>query len=143
MPEVQQRHYECMYILAPTLSDEEVQALAQHMEAAVTATGGRVEGHYEFGRRTFAYRLGGWREGLYRLMYFAGSGETVEEVKHAASADERILRALVVIANPAARYRSDKEATEEKAAAAQPAPAEPAEAGQTEAQPQAEAAEQS
>lgn len=127
--------YECMYIIVPDLADDQVEAAAQEMEEVVTAAGGEIEGHYDWGRRPFAYKIRQWTEGLYRILYFRGTGRVVDEVKHQAQTDERIIRAMVIIAAPDAIYRPSEEAPgaagepeEQPETPAEPEPERPAEA---------------
>ena len=101
--------YECMYILVPTLEDDEIQEVANRIEQAVTEADGEVKGHYDWGRRRFAYKIRQWTEGIYRILYFTSMGPAVDELKQLATSDERIIRAMVVIANPRAIYRPEGE----------------------------------
>ncbi len=118
MPLEGPRLYECMYILVPDLTEEEVQQAAADVERVIQENGGKVTGHYDWGRRTFAYKIRQWREGLYRLVYFEGDGTTVDAVKRHAIMDSRIIRAMVVIAAPDAIYKPEGE--QEEAEQAQP-----------------------
>ena len=125
--------YECMYILVPTLEEDEIQDVAKRIEQAVTEADGEVKGHYDWGRRRFAYKIRQWTEGIYRILYFTSMGPAVDAIKDLATADERIIRAMVVIANPRAIYRpeGEEEAGEE---AGEEMPAEAAEEAEGQAQ---------
>lgn len=108
--------YECMYILDPGLDAAETEAAIRGMHDVVAEFGGTVKHDYDWGRRRFAYKIGPWTEGHYRILYFEGTGEAAYEVKRHGAVDPRIIRTMVVVANPAAIYRPPgEEPVEEEA----------------------------
>ncbi len=136
--------YECMYILVPTLEEDEIEQVAKTIEQTVTEADGEVKGHYDWGRRRFAYKIRQWTEGIYRILYFTSMGPAVDELKRLATSDERIIRAMVVIANPRAIYKPEGEegAEEVEAGEAAEAPAAEQEEAEEQAAESAQQAEQ-
>ncbi|MCX7599153.1 MAG: 30S ribosomal protein S6 [Armatimonadetes bacterium] len=117
--------YECMYILDPRLDGADTEAAIRGLHDVVAEFGGTVKNDYDWGRRRFAYKIGPWTEGQYRIMYFEGTGEVAKQVKRHGVMDARIIRTLVVVANPATMYRPAGEeplAEEAVAEVAGPAP---------------------
>lgn len=143
--------YEAMYILDTSLTDEQIAACEQRLCAGLEAEGATVESIQEFGRRRLAYAIKGHTEGIYRVLYFKGTGAAVDELKHEMSLSEEIIRGVVHVANPKFLIgakpeviaepepeEADEEAAEE---AAQEAPAEAEAPAQAPAEePAAEAA---
>lgn len=125
MPDSNTNLYECMYIVEPTVDADQLEAVIQHIEDSVRAAGGEVKEHYDWGRRTFAFRIRKWTEGLYRLLYFQAPGTILDEIRQNALTDDRIIRLMVVVANPRAIYRpraaAPEVAEEEETQAAEPA----------------------
>ena len=126
--------YECMYILVPTLEEDEIEQVAKTIEQTVTEADGEIKGHYDWGRRRFAYKIRQWTEGIYRILYFTSMGPAVDELKRLATQDERIIRAMVVIANPRAIYKPGGEGEEEEITEAGEAPETAAEASEAAAE---------
>ena len=92
--------YEAMYILDTSLTDEQIAACEQRLCAGLESEGATVESIQEFGRRRLAYPIKGHTEGIYRVLYFRGTGAAVEELKHEMILSEEIIRGVVHVANP-------------------------------------------
>jgi len=103
--------YEAMYILDSSFEDEEIAAIEERIKAGIESTGGQFESVHEFARRRLAYEIKGHRDGIYRVMYFTGTGETVDELKREFNLAEDIVRGTVLVANP--KYMVGKKVAEE------------------------------
>ncbi len=120
--------YEAMYILDASLDDEQVAAATRQLESAVTGAGSEVVADEAFGLRRLAYDIDGHSEGIYKILYFRGSGEAVDELKREFLLLEPVIRGMVVVANPDAIFRTpEPEAPPEEAEAATEAEEAPAE----------------
>ncbi len=143
MPKYEVRLYECMYIIDPTLEEAEVEDVQRGMEENITSLGGEVKAHYDWGRRPLMFRIRRRTEGLYKLLYFEAPGNVVEEFKHTAMSDERVIRMMVVVAQPEAIYRPPGEEEEEVEEGEELSPeAAPAVPAQAEAQVESDEAEE-
>ena len=78
MPNV--RQYELVYIVAPTSSDAEVEALQTEVGELVKEFGGTVENTDLWGRRKLAYEIGRYTEGIYVVQLLNGPGEMISEL---------------------------------------------------------------
>ena len=103
--------YEAMYILDSSFEDEEIAAIEERIKAGIESTGGQFESVHEFARRRLAYEIKGHRDGIYRVMSFTGTGETVDELKREFNLAEDIVRGTVLVANP--KYVVGKKVAEE------------------------------
>lgn len=92
--------YEGMYILQAGLDDAQIQEIEDRLKAGIEALGAVVESTHEYGRRRLAYKIKGHTEGIYRVMYFRGTGEAVEELNREYGMIEQVVRGHVVLANP-------------------------------------------
>ena len=90
------RKYEVMFIVRPDVSEEEAEKIIAQMEGSVTATRGKIEKVEKMGRRKLAYRVSGYREGLYVLFTLEGSGETVKEFERRLKVSDTVLKFLTV-----------------------------------------------
>ncbi|MFW6157097.1 MAG: 30S ribosomal protein S6 [Armatimonadota bacterium] len=133
--------YEAIYILDPSLMDEEVEHICDHFEGVVEEAGGEVLGTRDFRTRRLAYQIDGYTHGTYKLLYFFGTGATVEDIRQEMSIRQPIIRSRVFVANPQAivgGMRTDEEiAAAEAAEAAAAAEAEAARAAEAEAEEEA------
>ena len=90
--------YETMFIMDPTLPEEDVTGMVERVRGVVTTAGGEVESLNVLGRKRLAYEIGGHDEGIYALMYFRGT-EVVPELKREMNLATGIIRYIVVVAN--------------------------------------------
>lgn len=121
--------YEAMYILDARIEEEQRQEAVESLEAHVRAQGGEVVATRDFGRRRLAYEIEGHLEGYYKILYFTGFGDCVDEVKHEMRLLPQVVRGMVVVANP--KFIHDPERQQpvsEVAAEEEPEAEEPTEA---------------
>lgn len=133
--------YEAMYILDTRIEEAEREEAVATLEAHVVAQGGELVGTTrDFGRRRLAYEIDGHVDGIYKILYFKGFGDCVDEVKHEMRLLPQVIRGSVFVANPKAIFDPQGEAkaaeaaeaaaeeTEEEVAGGSEAEAAPAEA---------------
>ena len=90
------RQYELVYIVAPTATDAEVEALQTEVAELVGEFAGAVENTDVWGRRKLAYEIGHHREGIYVVQLLNGPGEMVRELGRRLRVRDQVLRHLTV-----------------------------------------------
>lgn len=90
------RTYEVLYIVRPELSDEEVEKIAQEVEAMALEGGGNVLEKEIWGKRKLAYEVKGCTEGHYVLLRFEGQGDVLPRLSQHFKLSEKIIRDLIV-----------------------------------------------
>jgi small subunit ribosomal protein S6 len=90
------RKYELMFVLAPNMTDEEIDKLIAQLEAVVQATQGEVVSVERMGRRKLAYRFDKFDEGYYVLFTIHGGGELVKEFERRLKVTDSVLRYISV-----------------------------------------------
>lgn len=90
------RLYEIMFIVNPSLPDEEVDKLIAQFEATVTSTHGETQKVEKLGKRKLAYRVGKFWEGYYILFTVKGGGETVKEFERRLKVTDAVIKYLTV-----------------------------------------------
>ena len=90
------REYELVYIVAPTATDEDVEALQTQVAELVTEFGGTVENTDVWGRRKLAYEIGRFTEGIYVVQLLEGPGEMISELGRRLRVRDQVLRHLIV-----------------------------------------------
>ena len=91
-----ERGYELVYIVAPTATDEEVEALQTQVAEIVQEFGGTVENTDLWGRRRLAYEIGGFTEGIYIVQVLDGPGKMISELGRRLRVRDQVLRHLIV-----------------------------------------------
>jgi len=91
-----EREYELVYIVAPTATDEEVEALQTQVAEIVQEFGGTVENTDLWGRRKLAYEIGHFTEGIYVVQVLDGPGTMISELGRRLRVRDQVLRHLIV-----------------------------------------------
>ncbi|MGI5842790.1 MAG: 30S ribosomal protein S6 [Candidatus Xenobium sp.] len=93
------RKYEITYILRPELGEEAIPGLVEKYSQQIVDQGGQVVNVNNWGKRRFAYELGGRMEGYYVVMRFDSESPVAEELRRVMKLSDDVLRSLVVCVN--------------------------------------------
>jgi small subunit ribosomal protein S6 len=88
--------YELIFIIAPTLEDEALQAQVDSVANRVTTLGGEVSKIDIWGRRRLAYPIKKFHDGLYVLFNMQMPPEAINELERGLKLSEEVIRHLVV-----------------------------------------------
>lgn len=130
------RTYEVMYIVDPETPVDKIEKLNEAVGSLVEKEGGTVVRLDDIGQRTLAYPIKKRLEGHYVLFEIDGSGQEIMELERRMRVNDMIMRYITVRVDEdrkkADKMRAKREkrvsqrarfrATEESAAAAEPAP---------------------
>jgi small subunit ribosomal protein S6 len=110
------RTYELLFIIRPTLSDQDVDALIEQVKGHITNLGFTVTKANKLGRRHLAYEIDRLREGTYMLFTFDGDGAGLVELDRRLRVTDSVLRHSVIrIDQDAKRAERLKQKRAEKA----------------------------
>ena len=87
-------NYEAVYILNPSLSEEQIAALVAKFKAVVEANG-TVSEVDEWGKRRLAYPIEDLAEGYYVLMNFEAKPDFPAELDRVMKITDGIMRCLI------------------------------------------------
>jgi len=90
------RRYEIMFIVDPSLPEEDIDQLNSEVEKLVRDGGGEVESIEKVGRRRLAYEVDRRTDGFYVLFTVAADGDIVREVERRFRVLDQVLRYLTV-----------------------------------------------
>lgn len=89
------RKYECVYIISPTLEEEQVKAMVERFNNLVSQNG-ELESTEEWGKKKLAYEVQDQKEGYYVLMNFSANPDFPAELERNFKITEEVLKYLVV-----------------------------------------------
>lgn len=124
--------YEAVFIIDPTLSDEQTTAIVDKYKAVIERTGGVANDIDVWESKRLMYNVKGFREGRYVVVNFEGESTAKDELDRIFRISDDVLRFLIIKQDPRAdKYPSktraaenDRRSAEQAArAAANPAPA--------------------
>lgn len=97
------KHYETMFIIKPTLTDEETQAQIELVKSNIEKNGGEIVSVDDMGTRPLAYEIKKNKRGYYYVIYFKTPGESILELERNYRINENILRFIFI------KYENKKE----------------------------------
>lgn len=95
--------YETMFILKPTLVEEEIKSRIDFFKEVITKNGGEIETCLDMGMRNLAYEIKKNKRGYYFVIYFKAQANLILELERNYRINEEILRFIVL------KYESKKE----------------------------------
>jgi small subunit ribosomal protein S6 len=84
--------YEILLLLDPELAEEKQAELVGRLRALIEQGEGTFERHDVWGRRRLAYPIDKKEEGVYHLLSFTASPETLDELSRVLKIDDDVLR---------------------------------------------------
>jgi len=99
------KHYETMFILKPTLTEEETVAQIEGIKAIIEKNGGEIAAVENFGTRELAYEIEKCKRGYYYVIYFRGNPAGIAEIERNYRINENVIRFIFI------KYDSKKEVT--------------------------------
>ncbi|MGJ0148468.1 30S ribosomal protein S6 [Campylobacter lari] len=97
------RHYEVLFILKPTLTEEEVSAKLEFVKEVLTKNGAEIESVVPMGTRKLAYKIKKYERGTYFVVYFKAPTNLIAELERVLRITEEVIRFLIV------KYENKKE----------------------------------
>lgn len=97
------KHYEVLFIVKPTLTEDEAKQKVDFVKEIIAKNGGEVASVVEMGTRKLAYPIKKYERGTYFVVYFVAPPKLIEELIRNIRYNEDIIRFLVV------KYDSKKE----------------------------------
>ncbi|BDQ26371.1 30S ribosomal protein S6 [Helicobacter heilmannii] len=97
------KHYETMFILKPTLVEEELKSKIAFYQEVITNQGGVIANTLDMGARHLAYEIQKHKRGYYFVIYFQAEPAAVLELERLYRINEDVLRFIIL------KYENKKE----------------------------------
>lgn len=90
------RNYEIMFIVRPTLSEEEIKGVARNFEEILTNNGAKINDVREMGQRELAYEIKDFKTGYYYVLKVSASDDkAINEFDRLAKNSSNMIRHLI------------------------------------------------
>lgn len=86
--------YEILLMLDPDLAEEKQAEVVQRTRDLIEQGGGTFERQDVWGRRKLAYPIDHKEEGVYHLLSFSATSETLDEISRVLKIDDGVMRHL-------------------------------------------------
>ena len=103
----EKRTYEVIFIIDPTVGDDEVMKLSETVQKIITTQGGTITKTEVMGKRQLAYEINHKKDGTYVLLEVEGSGAEIAELERRMRVNDQILRYMTIRVDED-RRRADK-----------------------------------
>lgn len=90
------RHYETMFIVKPTLTEEETKAQIDGVKSRIEKNGGEIVAYDDMGTRNLAFEIEKNKRGYYYVIYFKAPSDSIKELERTYKVNENILRFIFV-----------------------------------------------
>lgn len=111
--------YESIYILRPSLSDEEAAAAKNKIEGIIKENAGKILDDEKWGKRKLAYEVAKERYGFYILIHFESEAKLIAELERNYKLMGDVMKYIIIRLNKKelAKWEADKKEkkVEEKA----------------------------
>ena len=84
------KHYETMFIVKPTLVEEEIKQKIDFYKDAITKNGGNIQTCLDMGMRNLAYEIKKHKRGYYFVIYFTAEPKSILELERLYRINEDI-----------------------------------------------------
>lgn len=92
--------YETIFIVKPSLNDEEVSKTIEKIKGIIQRGGGEVVVAENWGKKKLAYEVRKEKKGTYIIVHFKGTGATVSELERNYRLDESIIKFISIKIEP-------------------------------------------
>ncbi len=90
------RNYEIMFIVKPTLSEDETKKVVESFGKVLTDNGAKITDQKEMGQRELAYEIKKFKSGYYYLYFVeASNDEAINEFDRLAGISSDVIRHLI------------------------------------------------
>ena len=91
-----QKCYETIFIMRPTLNDQEIAELIENYRAILAREGAEILYQADLGKKKLAYLIGHFQNGHYALYRYRAPAAAVRELERSMKINEDLLRFLTV-----------------------------------------------
>ncbi|MGH7273889.1 MAG: 30S ribosomal protein S6 [Nitrospiria bacterium] len=91
--------YESIFIARPSLTDEEVNKVAEKIKSIIEQGGGTVLITENWGKKKLAYEVEKEKKGTYIFLYFQSEGKVVSDVERVYRLEDAVMKYLTVKLN--------------------------------------------
>ncbi len=97
------KQYELLFVLKPTLTEEEIATHIANVKASIEKDGGEIVATDDMGMRKLAYEVAKTNRGYYTVFYFNANPAQIAEIERLLRINENILKFMTV------KYEKKKE----------------------------------
>ncbi len=90
------RQYELLFVLKPTLVDEEIQKQINFLQEVLEKNGAEIAAFQNMGTRKLAYKIGKAERGHYGVFYFTAPTQAILEVERIVRISEDFIKFMTV-----------------------------------------------
>ena len=90
------RHYELLFVLKPTLTEEEIQAKVNFLKEVLEKNGAELKAVQVMGTRKLAYQIEKFERGYYVVFYFIAPTSAISEIERIIRITEEFIRFMSV-----------------------------------------------
>ena len=114
------RNYEVVFIAAPAITSEELDAFINHAQTVIEGKNGKVVKVDNWGKKNLAYKINKFREGYYVVLSIEAEGGAIAELERRFRVTDFIIRFISVRIDEDIKRSEKIKATRRRKAPSQP-----------------------
>jgi len=118
--------YETLFVVKPTLTEEEIKAQIEKVKAVLEKEGTELLATNDMGMRKLAYPVQKNNRGYYTVLFYKASGDTISELERNLKINEEVIKFLTIKysnTKEMAQFNKQVESANKNVAAQEEAPA--------------------
>lgn len=104
--------YETVYIMRPTVSDDEADAINKKVDGVISRFEGELKVRDDWGNKELAYGISHHTNGRYVVVNYTGKAGVVEEIERHFKILADVMRYITVVVDPEYKYAKIKKQME-------------------------------
>lgn len=93
------KNYEALILVSPDLNDQDLNKEIDKLSHPILQNGGEITSFSKWAKRTLAYKIKKFPEGIYLLANFKINPQAIAGIERIWKLNENVLRAMVVTKN--------------------------------------------
>jgi len=115
------RTYEVVFVAAPTMTTEELDAFINHIRTVAESKNGKILKVDNWGKKPLAYRIKRFRDAYYVIITMEGEGATIAELERRFRVTDTVIRFISVRIDEDLKRSEKLKATRQKKSGAKQA----------------------
>ena len=116
------RTYEVVFVAAPTLTTDELDAFINHIRTVAEGKNGKILKVDNWGKKPLAYRIKRFRDAYYVVITIEGEGATIAEIERRFRVTDHVIRFISVRIDEDQKRSEKLKATRQKKSGAKQPP---------------------
>ena len=91
------RHYETLFVVKPTLTEEEIKTQIDNVKSILEKNGAEISATFDWGMRKLAYEIDKNLRGYYYVIYYTAPSSLIKELERNFRLSDDVLKFMTIL----------------------------------------------